>query len=368
MAQNIVSGLNSHKNIERVLNACGSKKPMLVCDGSFEFLNIKSYFEQSNFPYVRFDKFTSNPLYDDVCNGVDLFRSEHCDCIIAVGGGSAMDVAKCIKLFSGMDRAVNYLEQEKAETGVPLIAVPTTAGTGSESTRFAVIYYNGKKQSVAHQSIIPNHVILDWSVLSTLPVYQKKCTMLDALCQGIESWWSVNSTDESKGYAQNAVCAIVENYKDYIFENKNGAAEKIMVAANFAGRAINISQTTAPHAMSYKLTSLYGIPHGHAVAVCLPKVWRFMTEHTDKCIDNRGKDYLLGVFEGIAKALGAVDIQSAITRFEGILAELEISAPKSNVNDLGVLASSVNPVRLVNNPVRLDEADLTELYKQILNL
>lgn len=368
MAQNIVSGLNSHKNIGKLLDECGSKKPMLVCDGSFEFLNIKSYFDQADFPYVRFDKFTSNPLYDDVCTGVDLFRSEHCDCIIAVGGGSAMDVAKCIKLFSGMDPAVNYLEQEKAETGVPLIAVPTTAGTGSESTRFAVIYYQGKKQSVAHQSIIPNYAILDWSVLSTLPVYQKKCTMLDALCQGIESWWSVNSTDESKRYAQNAVRAIVENYKEYIFDNKEGAAQKIMIAANNAGRAINISQTTAPHAMSYKLTSLYAIPHGHAVAVCLPKVWRFMTGHMEQCIDSRGKDYLLGVFGEIAKALGCADIQSAIERFERLLAELGIASPVSNGNDLGLLASSVNPVRLVNNPIRLNEADLTELYKQILAL
>lgn len=368
MAQNIVSGLYSHKNIESILNACGSKKPMLVCDSSFKFLNIKDYFERSDSRYIRFDKFTPNPLYDDVCNGVDLFKSERCDSIIAVGGGSAMDVAKCVKLFSGMDSTVNYLEQEKFDTCVPLIAVPTTAGTGSESTRFAVIYFEGKKQSVTHDSIIPNHVILDWSVLSTLPVYQKKCTMLDALCQGIESWWSVNSTDESKSYAQKAVSLIVENYRDYIFENKDGAAEKIMVAANFAGRAINISQTTAPHAMSYKLTSLYGIPHGHAVAICLPKVWKFMADNYEKCADKRGARYLLGIFKDIANLLGASDIKSAITRFENILSELEITPPISNNDDLGILASSVNPVRLGNNPVKLKESDLLELYKQILNL
>lgn len=368
MAQNIISGLYSHKNIKKVLDTCGSKKPMLVCDSSFKFLNIKDYFEELDLPYIRFDSFTSNPLYDDVSNGADLFRREGCDSIIAVGGGSAMDVAKCIKLFSGMDRSVNYLEQEKFDTHVPLIAIPTTAGTGSESTRFAVIYFEGKKQSVTHVSIIPDHVILDWSVLSTLPVYQKKCTMLDALCQGIESWWSVNSTDESKGYAQNAVRTIVRNYKDYIFENKDGAAEKIMVAANFAGRAINISQTTAPHAMSYKLTSLYGIPHGHAVAVCLPKVWRFMADNSDKCVDKRGAEYLFGIFNDIAKELGESDVKSAIMRFENMLAELQIAPPVSNVDDLGILTSSVNPTRLGNNPVKLNEPDLLELYKQILNL
>ena len=368
MAQNIVSGLYSHKNIANILRACGSKKAMLVCDSSFEFLNIKGYFDELDFPYIRFDKFTSNPLYEDVSNGVDLFRRECCDSIIAVGGGSAIDVAKCIKLFSNMDPTVNYLEQDKVANDVHLIAIPTTAGTGSESTRFAVIYFEGKKQSVTHDSIIPDHVILDWSVLLTLPVYQKKCTMLDALCQGMESWWSVNSTDESKGYAKNAVCSIIENYRDYIFGNKDGAAQKIMIAANFAGRAINISQTTAPHAMSYKLTSLYGIPHGHAVAICLPKVWKFMANNTDRCVDKRGTEYLFGVFKEIANVFGEVDILSAVKRFERMLAELEIVSPIGKNDDLGILASSVNPIRLGNNPIRLQEPDLLELYKQIVKL
>ena len=368
MEQNIITGFNSHRQIKSVLHACGSKMPMLVCDSSFKFLNLNSYFEKSDFPYIRFDRFTSNPLYEDVCSGVDLFRREGCDSIIAVGGGSAIDVAKCIKLFSGMDPTVNYLEQEKKSMDVSLIAIPTTAGTGSESTRFAVIYYGGKKQSIAHESIIPNYAILDWSVLSTLPVYQKKCTMLDALCQGIESWWSVNSTVESKGYAKCAVELILNNYQAYIFDGSEAAAENIMLAANFSGRAINISQTTAPHAMSYKLTSLYGIPHGHAVAICLPKVWEFMLNHTSQCIDRRGAEYVLGIFNDISQVFGELYIQSAIDRFESILAELEMPVPAGKEGDLDILAASVNPVRLVNNPIKLNESDLSELYKQILNL
>ena len=81
---------------------------------------------------------------------------------------------------------------------IPFLAMPTTAGTGSEATRYAVIYYDGKKQSVTHDSVVPDVAILEPKVLKTLPLYQKKCTMMDALCQGIESWWSMNSTDESK--------------------------------------------------------------------------------------------------------------------------------------------------------------------------
>ena len=192
----------------------GSKKLLLVVDSSFPFLNIKEEIESISIPYVVFDDFTPNPLYEDVCKGVDLLNAEHCDTILAVGGGSSMDVAKCIKLYCRMSKEKLYLDQEYKETGIQLIAIPTTAGTGSESTRYAVIYYDGKKQSVTHESIIPNVAILEPKVLKTLPLYQKKCTMLDALCQGIESWWSVNSTEESRDLSRQAVETIMKGWRE----------------------------------------------------------------------------------------------------------------------------------------------------------
>ena len=123
----------------------GSGKVLFVIDSSFPFLNIKDEIEEVKVPYVRFSDFTPNPLYEDVCKGVDLFRRAQCDTILAVGGGSSIDVAKCIKLYCKMSDEKLYLEQEYRDTGVKLIAIPTTAGTGSESTRYAVIYYDGKK-------------------------------------------------------------------------------------------------------------------------------------------------------------------------------------------------------------------------------
>ena len=276
MEQRILSGIGC---LEAALKELGTRKYLLVRDSSYPYLSIRNYIDALPAPHVVFDGFSSNPLYEDVCKGVALFNREGCDTIVAVGGGSAIDVGKCIKLFSKMEPEQNFLFQGYKDTGVPLIAVPTTAGTGSESTRYAVIYYQGKKQSITHDSIRPPIAILDSSVLKTLPLYQKKCTMLDALCQGIESWWSVNSTQESKGYSRLAVETILENMDAYIRDNDEKAAEKILLAANFAGRAINITQTTAPHAMSYKLTSLYGLPHGHAVAMCLPEVWEYMLGH-----------------------------------------------------------------------------------------
>lgn len=358
-----------YQGIEHLSEALeGSIKVLLVCDRSFDFLNIKDEIEHMDVPHVIFNDFTPNPLYEDVCKGVDLFQITKCDTILAVGGGSSLDVAKCIKLYCQMSKDDIYLNQAYKDTGVKLIAIPTTAGTGSESTRYAVIYYDGKKQSVTHESIIPNIAILEPKVLKTLPLYQKKCTMLDALCQGIESWWSVNSTEESKRLSKKAVETIMQWWHEYIFENTDESAVQIMHAANLAGQAICITQTTAPHAFSYKITSMYKLPHGHAVAVCLPEIWDYMYKNIEKCIDSRGNDYLNGVFTAIAGAMGMDTVQNAIEGFKKLLAVMSISSPASlcRPEDLKVLSESVNPVRLKNNPVALSHDAIIGLYDVIL--
>lgn len=312
-------------------------------------------------PHVAFSGFTPNPVYEEVCAGVNLFRSEGCDAIVAIGGGSAIDVAKCIKLFSGMDERINFLEQEQADTHIPLIAIPTTAGTGSESTRHAVVYYQGRKQSISHPSLVPNAAVLIPELLKGLPLYQKKCTMMDALCQAIESWWSVNSTEESKAYSKKAITKIKENWKEYIENNTPDSATQIMEAANWAGQAINITATTAAHAMSYKITSLYGLPHGHAVAVCMPEVWDYMLEHPDMCLDRRGKGYFLKVMEDIGEI---VDLRW----FCELKERLDLSDPVAMDRgaELDILVSSVNATRLKNNPVALSADVLRTMYERIL--
>ena len=169
----------------------GTRRILLVCGSSSRSLRISAYFdaleERTGIRVIPFSEYEPNPEFASAVRGTELFRAAHCDLVAAIGGGSAMDVAKCIKLYCQMGKDKLYLEQEYKDTGVKLIAIPTTAGTGSESTRYAVIYYEGKKQSVTHDSIIPDVAILEPMVLKTLPVYQKKCTMMDALCQGIES-------------------------------------------------------------------------------------------------------------------------------------------------------------------------------------
>ncbi len=349
------------KNLDEFLSELKKyKKIFLVHGKSFEKYNIKN--DLANLNCIEFMDFSSNPLYEDVCKGIELFNKENCDVIVAIGGGSAIDVAKCIKLFSKMDKSNNYLKQERFDSGIPLIAVPTTAGTGSESTRHSVIYYKGVKQSVSHESIIPNMAVLLPDFLLGLPIYQKKCTMLDALCQSIESWWSVSSTNESKEYSKLSIELIKNNWVDYIENNTFDSAEKMLEAANLSGKAINITATTSAHAMSYKLTSMYRLPHGHAVALCMMVVWQYMKENIDRGIDKRGVEYISEVF---------VDISDAISYdyFLEMMSQLGMDefTQKYTKEDIDSLAKSVNLERLKNNPILLTEDILKGMYERILD-
>lgn len=370
MTQKIINGI---EHLQETLT--GATKVFVVSDSSFPFLNIKDDIENMGYPHVMFSDFTPNPLYEQVCKGIDLFQITKCDSILAVGGGSAIDVAKCIKLAvlaaEGNNAIIPPLVSQRLPidgTKIPFIAIPTTAGTGSESTHNAVMYYEGSKQTVTNDGVLPDYAILEPSVLKTLPLYQKKCTMMDALCQGIESWWSVNSTEESYEYSRKTIELIMANWRKYIFENDNDAAEQIMLAANYGGRAINITQTTAAHAFSYKITSLYKLPHGHAVAVCLPEIWQYMLGHSEFCVDVRGRDYIINIFDKIAETMGFRHASEAILEFKIMMSEMELANPVAGdrQKEIEILSSSVNPIRLKNNPVELDNSSIVNLYKEIL--
>ena len=295
-------------------------------------------------------------------------KDSHCNAIMAVGGGSALDVAKCIKLFSNMagDGANgDYLKQEIVPNQIPFLAMPTTAGTGSEATRYAVIYHNGNKQSVTHESSIPDTVLMDSSVLKTLPLYQKKATMMDAFCHALESYWSVNSTEESKAYSKKAIEMVLAHMEGYLANTDEGNAG-MLLAANVAGKAINITQTTAGHAMCYKITGLFGVAHGHAAILCDRILFFWMVKHTDQCIDPRGEQYLKDTLLEIAGAMGCNTVEEAAAKLEDIFVRLELEVPQATEEQFEILKTSVNPVRLKNHPVRLTEETIDLLYHQIL--
>jgi len=372
--QLILTAKNNYQGLDQYFHYNNIKKILLVCGYSIKRFPINEYFlslrDRLNIDVERFSNFQPNPLYESVVEGVDLLRKEKCDLIIAVGGGSAMDVAKCIKLYSNMEpddgtTEKNYLNQRIVPNDLKLLAVPTTAGTGSEATRYAVIYYGGAKQSVTDFSIIPSAVLMDPSVLKSLPIYQKKSTMMDALCHAIESFWSVNSTEKSIKYSKEAIQSILANMDAYL-NNEDTGNENMLIAANTAGKAINVTQTTAGHAMCYKITSLFRIAHGHAAALCDRVLFPWMVKNTDKSVDPRGKDYVRRTLDEIGQALDCKDAEAGAEKLNKIFCSLQLEIPKATAEQYEILKISVNPVRLKNHPIALDTDTIDQLYHDIL--
>jgi alcohol dehydrogenase class IV len=333
-----------------------------VSGKSFEKTNIlkKLNLVELSESVARFSQFTENPSIKEVMEGVIQFKESRANIIIAVGGGTAMDLAKLIKYYSNF----SFLGNEDCpplvndvNQNLQLVAIPTTFGTGSESTHFAVLYVNGKKYSVADKLITPNYYLLDSELAISLPKHVKASACLDALCQAIESYWSVGSTTESKKFAINAIETISKNYESYLSEKETESAKNIAVAANLAGQAINITKTTAPHAISYTLTSKFNIPHGHAVALCIREFFRINLE---SCNSN---SVVKADMAEIFNALCVNDAEGAKSKvnFYMQLGGLENSNKKLGVleeESLETIVNNVNIERLKNHPIELKTSDI----------
>lgn len=307
--------------INGLLFNINAKNPLFVVDS---FLT-KKIGKQFGHPVI-FSHFTSNPKYEEMLVGLTLVKEKKCDAIISIGGGSCIDVAKAIKLSldSDIKSDIPTFKQIYKHNDVKHIAVPTTSGTGSESTRHSVLYLNGEKQSISNSAILPEYVILQPNFILTVPDYQKKCTALDAFCQCVESLWSKKATKESKKYALKGIQLFEKSYRSYL-NNEIKAIKSIQTVANLSGKAINISETTAGHAMSYKITSLYEIPHGHAVAMAMNAILHNCKVKT--------------LFSGI-------DVKEL---FAEIMSFFDLGLQvKDHLNDAQILTESVNPIRLKN--------------------
>lgn len=357
--QKKIVGLHSIDKLIDIINSEGFDNILLVMgNNSYNKLPVRDLLNRRGIDYIRYSSFSQNPKYEEAIEGVKVFRTNKCDSIIAIGGGSALDIAKCIRHFVEMDTDNDCLVQSYSPSKhIKLIAIPTTAGTGSESTHFAVLYKGGVKYSVAHSLMRPDIVILDGSLLKTVPDYHKKSAYMDALSQAIESWWSKRANDESIRYSKQAIEMLLKYRKVYM-DGSDDAAQIVLEAANYAGEAINITTTTAAHAMSYKLTSLYGLSHGHAVALCLPVVWRAIA----KVVDNNHP-----ANKGIPEQLGTDSYVKAIEQYNDVLLDFGLYVDGLfNIKDLDLLCSSVNLQRLKNNPIEFSYENLKQLYKRVL--
>jgi alcohol dehydrogenase class IV len=347
------------------LSRLAIKRILLVtCKESYRSSGAEQALDEmlAGYPVTTFNGFTPNPKFQDAITGADLYRSENCDAIVAVGGGSAMDIAKSINVFqahSGDEWALATGTQLVSNSLSPLIAIPTTAGTGSEATHFAVIYVDGKKYSLAAPELLPDVAIVDAALTDTLPPYISACTGLDALSQSIESYWAVAATEESRSYAERAIVLLINNQLNAVLGIDQGARDAVIVAANLAGKAINISKTTAPHALSYTITSAFGIPHGHAVAMTLGQ---FFVLHEN--IDERslnGKQSMAGFhasMENLLRLLGANSGEDAKRRWYELMRQCGLTTGLVDNGigsdaDIETIVDGVNCERLGNHPVKL---------------
>ena len=187
--------------------------------------------------------------------------------------------------------------------------------------------------------------------------------MLDAFCHAAESMWSIKATEASRLLAERALKIWMHSWRGYL-DNRREDNAAMLRASNLAGQAINITQTTAAHAMSYKLTSLFGIAHGHAAACCLLPVWRYLIENAWRL--EVSADTREGL-ERLTLCLCADCQQDAWDWFARLMEHLQmLDLPKCSEDELQMLTKSVNLLRLKNYPMLLDEKTLKRMYQELL--
>lgn len=314
---------------------------------------------------------TPNPTLDDALRALVAFRSRPCDVVVAAGGGTPLDTAKLVVAFS--DPGVAPLDVVRrttpAASGPPLIAIPTTAGTGSEATHFASIYVDGVKHSVAGAGLRPALTLVDPELTYTVPPYITATTGLDALCQAVESHWSVRANAASRAHSRAAMSAIPSALRRAATRPTPAARLAMSRAAFRAGQAIDHTFTTACHALSYHLTSTHGVPHGHAVALTLPPVLRFNAAVTeaDALAD---LDDTRAALDEIIAALGGADAGSAAREVTTLIRDLGLPTRLADVGcataaQRAALVDAVNVERLGNNPRRVDHVDLARIVDEV---
>ena len=323
------------KDYDSLYDILRDKRILCIHGRSYErFTKLKELI--SKLPdVIHFTDFAPNPKLEDAKKASEI----SCDVIVSIGGGSAIDVSKYAKLNN--DNA-------------KLIAVPTTAGSGSEATKFSVIYENGKKLSLTDDRMIPEYVMFDPELLRFMPEYVKKSSALDAMSHALESYWSVNANSESREYSHEALSMITRLLEKYPDSYDYEAMQR---AAYIAGKAINISQTTAGHAMCYRITGIFGTAHGHSTALCNRILFPYLVKHTQ-----------LEALNNIAHSMGCESPDEAVKKYESIISRMNLEVPEADEKQMKELVSSVNPERLKNFPVSLDETTIRELYSEILKV
>lgn len=371
----LVSGPGSVETIPDMVEDGSWTSVLLVCGKhSFESSGAVRILDplQRLVRVDRWSEFVPNTAAGDLLEGLKVLHAADPDVIIGIGGGSAMDLAK---LLCGFDEITDVGTLESAITSGrriehrrrALILAPTTSGTGSEATHFSTVYIGQEKYSVAGEGLRADAVVLDPELSMSAPPYQKATSGIDAVAQAIESLWAVGATPASRRFARRALRHLLPNIEAFVHDASVENASAMSVGSHLAGRAIDISRTTAAHALSYAITQKYGVSHGHAVALTLGS---FLESHADASPEQLQPGIDPGrhaqVMEEILGRLAAKSGVEARRRFRDLMTRLGLETGLSAVGIDSAerrdgVATSVNTERLGNNPVVFDQAELRDL-------
>ena len=368
----IIYGENKINEIAGILKWYGKKKVFFstFSTEAEQFKRIAASLDEAGIGYVVYDKVVTEPDLHMINGGRDLFLAEGCDCTMALGGGSVIDVTKTIGMLSvnGGNVEEYQMEGRQVTTAPPLfIAIPTTAGTGAEATKTSVVYnnYNGLKKSLYHTTMIADIVILDPTLTVALPEKITVATGMDALSHAIESYVSLNASPMTEMYGLKAIELINKYFVTACKEPSNLEARGGMMIASYLGGCAITAGIGIAHIMAQPLGAMFHIPHGDACSIFLPASMEL------------NLDYATSKYAKIAEVLGVYDValsdrENAVAAIEKVKAlRAEVGAPdhlapyiKEPVSE-EVLIDTVKRTtgHITCNPKPLNEALMLDAFK-----
>ncbi|MCD8005466.1 MAG: iron-containing alcohol dehydrogenase [Oscillospiraceae bacterium] len=284
--------LGSMRIIPETIRAQGHSHPIIITDKGIMSLGLVNplidTLNQAKMPYSLYDGTVANPTTANVAEALKLYKTEKCDCIIGFGGGSSMDCAKAVGArYARPKKSLNQMKGIlKVRKKIPLlIAVPTTAGTGSETTLAAVIVDSETRHKYAINDfpLIPKYAVLDPETTLSLPKSITASTGMDALTHAVEAYIGRSTTKQTRQEALKAVKLIFENLDTAYSDGSNIEARRNMLTASYyAGCAFTKSYVGYVHAVAHSLGGEYNVPHGLANAILLPHVLEAYGHTIDK--------------------------------------------------------------------------------------
>ncbi len=372
----VITGSGSSKQVGDECKKLNLKKALIVTDRNQVKLGtldgVLESLQQSGVAYAIYDGVNMEPVVEYVQEGLEAFRGNGCDCLLAVGGGSPMDTAKAISVMATNEGSIeDYIGLGKVpRKGIPVIAVPTTAGTGSEVTPFTIITDTKRdvKMLIGSPFLMPELAIVDPQLTILLPPDITAATGIDALTHAIEAYVSVKAQVISDVFSLAAIELIAGNLQKAWADGKNlEARENTMMGALMGGIAFSTSSVALVHGMARPIGAYFHVRHGASNAALLGTVMEFSLEGNPtryaRIAEAMGAD-INGLSEMEAAKRGAEAVKKLIKDIE-IPSLRELGVDKEKLDQLAPKMSedAIASGSPANNPRQANREEIIELYK-----